>query len=573
MNILSFTYWDGCHDTSAAIVCDGVLVAAVEEERFTRRKHEGSFPFQAIDFCLRCAGIDMQQVDLIAFPDQPFRSGRDSGLAEMELAFVRRLKAENKIRFRSLAHKLALDAYLRLGFPSFNFQMDPIVACGLSWLRTLYGDLPPIRYYDHHRSHAAATYFTSEWSKATVITIDGRGGSYATVIWSADGNKITRLCAEPYTNSLGVYYDLCTQYLGLGEFGDGKLMGLASYGNEETFAKQVSSMLDTSDDAYHYRRSPSEELLGFPSPHMECLLEPPYPDFAAACQNTLEYAVARVVRLAIDKTKEQRICLGGGVMYNCSSNGSLRASKVASSVWIFPASGDAGLSIGAALLCAAEAGELRCARLDNAYWGPAFSPAECKIALSSQPMVTYRRHNDIAEEVARYLAKGEIVGWFQGRMELGPRALGNRSVLADPCSISIRDRVNRIKGREFWRPLAPVVLAEHASDYFTLNGPSPFMLFATQVRSEKRSVIPGVVHVDGSARPQTVTRDQNPLLYDLITAFYRKTGVPVLLNTSFNAAGEPIVCTPQDAVNTFLRTGIDVLILGDYVVRRTTSDS
>jgi carbamoyltransferase len=574
MNILGFTDWLSDHNTSAAIISDGVLIAAAEEERFSRRKYDGAPPFSAIDFCLRRAGISMAQVDFLALACKPFRSGPDSQLAEMDSAFLHRLQKEGSVRWRSVIHKCLLDTYLRFRPGSVtSWGMDKVVAAGFASMRERFGHLPRARFYDHHQSHAAAAYYSSKLGRAAVATIDGRGGSYATVAWNAETDRITRLRAEPFTNSLGIFYEDCSIYLGLGKFGQGKMMGLASYGKGGKIADRVSRLVEFNDlQWYQYRTRPGPHVLGFHPRFAEPLLDSPYPDFAAACQRTLEHAVARVVRSTIEEARCQDLCLGGGVTLNCSSNGALLSSGIASSIWIFPASGDAGLSVGAAMLCAAQIGELRRTQLNHAYWGPDFSASEYEAALKREPRVVYQREANLFAEVARYLATGKVIGWFQGRMELGPRALGNRSILADPRRVEIRDRVNGIKGREQWRPLAPVVLAECAAEYFALDVVSPFMLFATQVRPEKRPMIPAVVHVDGTARPQTVTREQNHRLYDLIFAFRQLTQVPVLLNTSFNAAEEPIVCSPQDAIETFLATGLDILVLGDWIVSRRATD-
>jgi carbamoyltransferase len=264
------------------------------------------------------------------------------------------------------------------------------------------------------------------------------------------------------------------------------------------------------------------------------------------------------------------LCLGGGAMLNCSSNGALQKASLAANIWVFPGASDCGLSVGAAALCAAELGELERARLSQAYLGPEFTESECEQELRREKNIAWRRVGNIENEVAEYLAGGETVGWFQGRMEFGPRALGNRSILADPRDPEMHKRVNRIKGREYWRPLGPVVNAERSSEYFELSGPSPFMLFRVNVVPSMRSTIPAVVHVDGSARPQTVTKDQNPRLRKLLTAFDHLTSVPVLLNTSFNAAGEPIVCTPRDAIKAFLAMRLDCLAIGDFVVTRAS---
>jgi carbamoyltransferase len=573
MNILSFFFWDGCHDTSAAIVCDGVLIAAAEEERFSRDKHDANLPLRAIDFCLRRAGLSMDQVDAIAFPDMPFRSGVDSQLADTDLRTIRKLNAAGEIRYRSVLHKLALNAAIASGL-KFNWSMHPAAAAAFAELRKHYTRIPSVHFYPHHLCHAAATYLTSGFDHAAIATIDGRGANYSAVTWSGRNNIITRLQAEPYTNSLGFFYQDCTEYLGLGrlskkEFGEGKTMGLAPYGQKINYAKRVSHLLDvTGPRWYQYKALPSEAELGFSPRDGEPILNPPYSDFAAAIQDSLERATVRIAQSALEMANSRALCLAGGVTLNCSSNGKLLGSGLASSIWIFPAAGDSGLSAGAALLCAAEAGTHAPVRLDQVYLGPEFSDRDFEGELEREPKVTFDRPSDLVGAVSQELSNGAVVGWFQGRMEFGPRALGNRSILADPRTIRMRDRVNRIKGRELWRPLSPVVLAQRASEFFTLSTPSPFMLFAVQVRQDKRSLIQAVVHVDGSARPQTVTRKQNYRLYELIDAFSRLSGVPVLLNTSFNAAGEPIVCTPGDALKTFLATGLDLLVLGDFVVKR-----
>ena len=574
MKILSFTFWPGSHDSSAAIVSDGDLVAAAEEERFTRRKHDGAVPVHAIDYCLRAAGLRMSDVDLLAYPNLPFRSGPDSQLADADRSLVERLRAERTIRARSLAHKRVLDALAWLKTPQpFNWSLDATVDAGFRHLRQRYGDLPPVRYFDHHRAHAATVYLTSGWNEAAVATVDGRGGLYSAATWKARETTLHRLEGEPFTNSLGFFYLDATAYLGLGAFSEGKTMGLAPYGDRKRFADRVEAILNT-DNAhwYRYRRPQSLETVGFPPRLDEPIFDGPYPDYAAAVQAALEVAFTRVAASAIRDAGSGQLCLAGGVALNCSANGRMLSSGMASSIWVFPAAGDGGLSVGSALLAAAEAGEFRTGRLAHAYWGPEFGAEACERALRGARGVLYERHADVESEAAARLAAGQILGWFQGRMELGPRALGNRSILADPRFLHVRNRVNQLKGRERWRPLAPAVLAECASDFFELDTESPFMLFAVRVRPERRAVVPAIVHVDGTARPQTVTRQQNPRLYGLIESFRARTGVPVVLNTSFNAAGEPIVCTPDDAIRTFLATRLDALILGDFLVTRATVD-
>ena len=576
MNILGFTDWIGSHDTAAAIVRDGELVAAAEEERFSRRKHDGAIPVRAIEFCLRQAGLRMADVDLVVFPGRPFRTGRDSEMADVSWEFLRGLRRAGAIRRRAYVHKALLSAYVRLPIRSpLDERMRSTFKEGFDQVREHFGGLPPIRFYDHHQSHAAAAFLTSGLTRAAVATIDGRGGSYATVTWRAEGARIKRLRAESWLNSLGIFYELCSVHLGLGEFGQGKLMGLAPYGDAARIAARMSAVLDTASAPwYRIHHRSFETAFGFPQRARESILNPPYTDFAAAVQRALETSVRRVVDSARRDTGIDDVCLGGGVSLNCSSNGALYAGGAARSLSLFPAAGDNGLPVGAALMAALEAGEYSPQRFTHAYFGPSFTDAECEAALSRADAggFSVRRATDRSIETAKLLAAGKVVGWFQGRMELGPRALGNRSILADPRSIAVRDRVNRIKGRELWRPLAPSVLAERAGAFFELMGDSPFMLLAVPVRPEKRPLVPAITHVDGSARPQTVTREQNRHYHDLIAAFERETGVPLVLNTSFNDASEPIVCTPDDAVRTFLATDLDALVLGSYVAVKRTGD-
>jgi carbamoyltransferase len=467
-----------------------------------------------------------------------------------------------------------LDMLLPLGV-RWNWQMEPEVAEGFAQLRRNYPNVPPIRFYDHHRGHAAAAFLTSGVDAAAIVTFDFAGGPYSAASWKGEMSSIVRLDSEIWQNSLGEFYLDATSYLGLGDFAEGKTMGLAPYGNARQFEKLFDTVLERKGSHwFDYRGWPSETTLGFPARTNESPLDAPFPDLAAAVQTALESAQQRIVRSAVNDASCRALCIGGGVALNCSGNGALLASGLVDSAWVFPASNDAGLSVGAALLCAVECGELTPARMEHAYWGPEFSSSDCEAAVLQEPRVTFRRTNGaVNEEIAEALASGQIVGVCRGRMEFGPRALGNRSILADPRRLENRDRVNRIKGRELWRPLAPAVLAERASEFFDLRQPSPFMLFRAQVKPEKRSAVPAIVHVDGSARPQTVTREQNPAFYDLISAFSRRAGVPLLMNTSFNTAREPIVCTPQDAIASFLASGLDLLVLGEFLVENVKSRS
>lgn len=401
------------------------------------------------------------------------------------------------------------------------------------------------------------------------MTADFCGGPDATVTWKGTGTSLTRLREQPWDNSLGAFYWNLTGYLGLSA--EGKTMGLAAWGDPARFQALFDDTLAPDPvNWYSYRGWPGDAELQGPARTDQNPLRAPWPDIAAAAQVALERAWRTVAESALEgESNPPLLCLGGGVALNCSANGVLLQSGLAGEVWVFPASGDAGLSVGAALLCAAELGELQAVRLPHAYWGPEFSRAECESAIRREPRVAvFEPPGSLEEATGTALAQGQVIGIFRGRMEMGPRALGNRSIVADPRSAASRGRVNCLKGRELWRPLAPAVLAECAHHYFELRQPSPFMLFRANVHPGRRAEIAGAVHVDGSARPQTVTPDQNPFFYRLISAFGNISGVPVLLNTSFNVATEPIVCTPDDAIRTFLAAGLDLLILDDLLVRR-----
>jgi carbamoyltransferase len=471
-------------------------------------------------------------------------------------------------RSRSLLHKAVLEVIARSGI-AMNTGMNSKVESGFARLREEFGELPRVKYFGHHLAHAAASAFTSGFDTAAVATIDGRGGPFSSAIWSAEGARIRLHAAQPYTNSLGWFYRDVTRFVGLGDFGEGKLMGLAPYGNVSDAKHRVGRLLRTGGSSwYHYETKPVPEIAGFARRNGQAVTSPPYSDFAAATQQSLEDATGTIARAALNAARSRKLCLGGGVALNCSANGRLLADGIADDIWVFPAAGDAGLPVGAALLAARDTGELIAERLAAPYLGPAFSDSDIERALQSEPAIKVRRPPDVHVAAAELIVAGSIVGWFQGRMELGPRALGNRSILADPRDAAIRDRVNEIKGREKWRPLAPAVLVERVDDYFTARPSNDFMLFAVQATPKCRTEAPAIVHIDGSARPQLVRKETNASFHALISAFDRKTRVPILLNTSFNRAGEPIVCNPADALRTFTKSGLDALVIGPFVVER-----
>lgn len=568
MIILSFFAWSGAHNTSAALVRDGMVVAAAEEERFSRTKNDGSPPMSAIAFCLKQANLSMADVDCLAIPDEPFYSGSDSQLADVDMRVLLSLIRSRTFRARTFLHKLVLGAALKVGIRR-NVGMNKPLQTALESLRERYGLIPPLLFFDHHQCHAATAFYNSGLPDAAVLTIDGRGGMYSSAIWRAHACNITRISGQPYTDSLGEFYHSIARYLGFGEFGEGKVMGLAAYGNPLRFLPEIAKVLICGDNSHWFkvRNFRADQLFGSIQPNPQDVLHAPYPEIAAAAQAGLSSCVQAMARKAVHDVQSRVLCLAGGVAMNCAANGDVLKAGLAEKVWAYAASGDAGLPLGAALSAAALHGELRPPLQFDAYLGPEYSEQECAEALL-YARLAFDRYDDIAVATARIIESGGAVGWFQGRMEIGPRALGNRSILADPRFARIRNKVNDIKGREPWRPLAPVVKCDSASDFFEMNSPSPFMLFAVKVRAEKQSLIEGVVHIDGTARPQTVTPRQNLPMYKLLTAFERFTGLPILLNTSFNLAGEPIVCSPTDAVKTFAKSKLDVLVLGNLMVRR-----
>ncbi|MEO5588786.1 MAG: carbamoyltransferase N-terminal domain-containing protein, partial [Gemmatimonadaceae bacterium] len=323
MIVLGFTYWSGSHDSSAAIVRDGMLVAAAEQERFSREKHDGRIPLDAIAYCLDAAGVDMKDVDCIAYPDRPFRTGTDSQLAEMKLSTLSAMVAAVTARRRSLVHKQALDAAVSLGAVP-NSGMNPTVAEGFNTIASRFGPLPRIRYYGHHLAHAAAAYLTSGFDDSAVLTMDGRGGPLSAASWRANGETIEKLCEEPYTNSLGWFYRDCTRYLGLGDFGEGKLMGLAAYGRPTVHLDSMKRLIDTVEASwYRYHAAPDAAAAGFTRRDDEEILSGPYADFAASTQHALERGYERAARSALGTSRSQNLCLGGGVALNCAANGKL----------------------------------------------------------------------------------------------------------------------------------------------------------------------------------------------------------------------------------------------------------
>lgn len=578
------------HDAAAALVVDGAIAAAAEEERFTRCKHDDSAPASAIESCLRIAGLGPSDVDVIAFYERP---------VDVLTRFLAAKRRQGPVGFGSFVR----DAPTLIGKNlMIAYRLERI-------LRRLGGRRSPrFCYVDHHRSHAAAAFFPSPHRNAAVLTIDGIGEwATATVARGFDG-RLDVLEEMRYPDSIGLLYSFVTAYCGFVSNSDEyKLMGLAPYG----VARYVDALADLAQVYPDGSVEVRADRLGWYSRrglHRAALRRafdgPPTvvgagatqrdADLAASVQHLLETAVLRLGQHARDVTGEDHLCLAGGVALNCVANSALTADGSFESIWIQPAAGDAGGALGAALSVWHEVlGSPRALdgadAMHGALLGPSVSTAEV-LRWAVEGGIDHRQVGDrdtLCELVAERIDGGGVVGWFQGRMEFGPRALGNRSILADPRDPMMRERVNaRVKGREGFRPFAPAVLEEHAGDWFELDGTSPYMLLVSPVAGAAvpgpasgalgfearadlvQSPLPACTHIDGSARVQTIDRDSNPEFRRLVEAFHRRTGCPVVLNTSFNVAGEPIVCSPVDAFETARAAALDLLVIEDVVFER-----
>jgi carbamoyltransferase len=547
------------HDSSACIVRDGETLFAVAEERLSREKHDARFPVRSIQACFDFAGVKSSALDFVCFGWQPPSAAFSHDLRDY-FSGKRGFGSNNLLN--STRHFATMH---RQGGGEKPF------------LRNFGPTRAQFRFVDHHLAHAISAYAFAGFDDAAVLVIDGRGAWEATSLWRGIGGRLEHVFTIPWPNSLGLLYAQFTQYLGFTPYSDEwKVMGLAPYGQPGI---SLAGFVNPNDNPY---RVNTKRLLGrdsAPTAGIEELLGPPrvpeseigdrYKNVAYAIQDACETAMFTLVRSAVEKTKSRNVCLAGGVALNSKANGKILASGLVDQLFVQPAAGDDGVCLGAALAPYLDGGgKLPVHRMRHAFLGPVASEPEIIRALETYK-IRNTRLNDPAAATAELLAAGKIVGWYQGRMEFGPRALGSRSILADPRDPEMNARVNNaVKFREWWRPFAPSMLAEAASEYLETTPDSPFMIVTAQVRPEKRSVIPSVTHVDGSARPQTVEEDVNPLYYRLIQEFGRRTGVPVVMNTSFNLRGEPIVCSPTDAIRTFYSSGLDALVLGDRLVEK-----
>jgi carbamoyltransferase len=570
-------------NASAAIVADGQLLAAVEEERLNRVKYAAGLPVQAIQFCLDEAGVKLTELDHIAIPRDPWA------------------RWKTKLRFALRMPRFALDrARVMARFAGIQEELAAAFGVAPEAIRAQFHRI------EHHFAHLASAYFVSPFERAAVLSADGLG-DFASAMWAlGEGPRMRGLGEVTFPHSLGMYYTALTQYLGFRKFGDEyKVMGLAAYGEPEfleefrhivradrplSFRLGLEYFVHQSQGPdMTWRESDKTPVLGrLFSPYLEKRLGPArnadesltkrHHNLAASMQAALEEVLAAHWKALAEKTKEKALCLAGGVAFNCLANGKLLTHSNFAHAYVQPAAGDAGLSVGAAFAVEHQIlGRPREFTMDHAAWGPQFTEQKIQHALKNSPFSNGDVQVDEMEEsallraTAQHIADGKIVGWFQGRVEWGPRALGQRSILADPRRPEMKDILNRrIKHRESFRPFAPSILEEAAEEFFESSHPSPFMTFAFPVRTEKRSVIPAPTHVDGTARLQTVSRSANPLYWKLLRAFGDLTGVPVVLNTSFND-NEPIVCRPEEALDCFRRTQMDVLVMGNLLLEKKSA--
>lgn len=536
----------GQHDAAAALIKDGKLIASVEEERLNRQRHSKGFPKLAVQYCLKEAGLTEKDIDIIAIGYNPW-------------AIIRR-------------GYFFLDAWSMLAYLSTFF----LYRMGTRKLRQESG--ARLMYIDHHLAHAASAYRCANFGDANVLTIDNAGETETASLFEGRAGKLICKAWIPIAyrrdrtkrRSIGGIYSRVTAMLKLGDNAEGKTMGLASYGESKLDFSAIMDIRGWKDWTLDRRALKQYEKYG--RPDTKATLSQDNKDLAASLQHALEEAFVNLGKDAHARTGLRKFALSGGCALNCNSNSRLAAQDFCDEIFIQPASHDGGIALGAALEAMHRVGDGDFVHdYDHAYWGPGYSDGEIEKILK-EAKIPYRRSESIEAEAARHVADGKIVGWFQGRSELGPRALGNRSILANPGIAGMNDKVNvDVKHREVWRPFAPSVTKEDASKFFEgleKMDESPFMLQTHYVRKEYRDKLPAITHTDGSARIQTVTSEQNPRYHRFLKELQKLTGMPIVMNTSFNDVGEPIVQSPKDAIRCFFATGFDVLAIGDFLVEK-----
>jgi carbamoyltransferase len=568
-------YFSGV-DPAVCLLRDGALESYVEEERLLRYRHAPDiFPIRSFDYCLRQAGIGIGDVDCIAYGwDVPRYS--NGGMS----AFYERVNARHPPDQATLSWQKRLLSH---------FQEDKVRERLRRQLVGFFGtaEVPPLRFFPHHASHAATAYYLSPFDEALIVTIDGSGDSQCATVWLGTGDRMELLHEVDIPDSLGWFYAAITEFLGFEAYdGEYKVMGLAAYGRPNLrFREALEQVVPVAADGWSYHVDPKfihhgphtwsdrftdhlVSLLGLSPRQGPVALASIHEDLAFEAQRLLEDRVLRFVRHFRETTGRRNLCLAGGVALNVKMNSHLRRSGLFDDVFVFPIPSDSGTAIGAALGVYHQLAGKRPKPLDHLYLGPGFSDEEIELQIGSCGLA-YRVCEDIAAETADLLIQGKVVGWFQGRMEGGPRALGGRSILADPRSVASRDWVNAaIKFREYWRPFCPSLLEEQAARFVRDAAPAPFMITAFEATEQAAKLCPAIVHVDGTMRVQTVNGHAQPRFHQLLEAFDRRTGVPVLLNTSFNVKGEAIVCSPRDALRTFCSTGLDALAIGRCLIEK-----
>jgi carbamoyltransferase len=556
------------HDAAAAVIVDGRVVAAAAEERFTRIKHDNNFPAHAIQYCLDWMSLTISDIDVVAFYEKP--------IIKFHRILSQHLQAFPKSR------KVFVDT-----MGSWFSQKLKIREI----LKKHVGYKGEVLFYPHHLSHAASSYLLSPFGQAAIVTLDGVGEWATTSVGVGKGAAIRMDREIHFPHSLGLFYSTITSYLGFAVNNDEyKVMGLAAYGRPGRFTQQMNELIQVFDDgsfaltmkyfdytwADHMPSKLMEKLFGFPPRPPGSRVLSCHQDLAAAAQKKLEDVVFHLLRNAYKRYKTENLCLAGGVALNSVMNGKICSNMPFRKLFVPPDPGDAGGAMGAALLAWTHVKKQR-PQVGTFFpsLGPVYTDAQIEAALD-MTRLRYRKLTqvEIPPVVATLLTKQKIIGWFQGRMEWGPRALGNRSILASAHHVKMKDIINRkVKHRELFRPFAPVILDRYVKKYFQtddwLSPASKYMLLVYPFKNIGARDVPATVHVDGTGRLQVISREDNPLYYDVIDAYRQKTGVPIVINTSFNVAGEPIVCTPTDAIRCFLSTAIDYLVIGSYLVTKS----
>lgn len=556
------------HDSSACLLKDGEIIAAAEEERFTRKKHDDSFPINAINYCLKFAGIESKNLEYVCFYEKP--------ILKLKRILCQHFK---KAPFSTGTFYNFLDSWL-----GEKFWIKSTIREELNYKGKIY-------FTEHHQAHAASSFFPSPYEEAAILTVDGVGEWATTTYGAGKGNEIKIIKEIKFPHSLGLLYSTITAYLGFSvNNSEYKVMGLSSYGNPDIYYDKFMKIIDIKEDGsfrlnmdyfdFHYKmRMPSKKMCGLfggPVSSRDCEITQRHKDIAASLQKITEDIIFKMLNHLYGKTGMDNLVMSGGVALNSVANGKILQNTPFKNVYIQPAAGDGGNSIGAASYCYHHfLGNKKRHIQDTAYLGPEFCDNDIEkfLDINSIKYHKFQDKNELIKKTARLIYEDNVVGWFQGRMEWGPRALGSRSILSNACNPKMQEILNlKVKHREKFRPFAPVVCEDDALQYFESDSPIPlptdFMLMVYPIKKRFHKKIPSVTHIDGSGRLQTVRRYQNKDYYDLIKEFGKLSGIPILINTSFNIRGEPIVCTPQHAYRCMMGTEIDYLIMGNYLIKR-----